>query len=150
MVTGKHNGGVTNKAALEATRITVSFFVNELRGNGNGNGKENNDNVNIPLSVVDTNGVVYELQVLVKTGSDSRSYIAKAGAILLLDRFLNAKENLSLQANTVMTTTMKVFSLSGVATYKKRLGRKTRVVIRLWGWQRVGQRGQGGTRWRRC
>ena len=67
-VTGKHNGKVTNKAALEATRITVSFLVNKLEGNGNG--KENNDNINFPLSVEDTNGVVYELQVLAKTDLD--------------------------------------------------------------------------------
>ena len=46
----------------------MSFLVNKLEGNGNG--KENNDNINFPLSVEDTNGVVYELQVLAKTDLD--------------------------------------------------------------------------------
>ncbi|KAL9303736.1 hypothetical protein ACSQ67_020999 [Phaseolus vulgaris] len=67
-VTGKLNGGVSNKAALEATRMTVSFLVNKLKGNDN-----------VPLSVEVTNGAVYELRVLAKTDSDSRACIAEAG-----------------------------------------------------------------------
>lgn len=152
-VTGKTNGGVTNKAALEATRMTVSFLVNKL--------KENNDKVQ--LHVEDANGVVYELRVLAKTDSDSRACIAEAGAIPLLVRFFGA-ENPSLQVNAVTTilnlsileanktrimetdgvlngvagvlvsgatweakanAAATVFSLSGVAAFRKRLGRKS-------------------------
>ena len=47
--------------------MTVSFSVNKLKGNG----KENNDNVKVPLSVEDTNDVIYELCVLAKTDSDN-------------------------------------------------------------------------------
>jgi len=43
--------------------MTVLFLVSKLKGNG----KENNDNVNIPLSVEDTNSIVYELWGLAKT-----------------------------------------------------------------------------------
>jgi len=52
---------------VEVTRMTVSFSVNKLKGNG----KENNDNVKVPLSVEDTNDVIYELCVLAKTDSDN-------------------------------------------------------------------------------
>lgn len=162
-VTGKLNGGVTNKAALEATRMTVSFLVNKLKGNDN-----------VPLSVEDTNGAVYELRVLAKTDSDSRACIAEAGAIPLLVRFL---ENPSLQVNAVTTilnlsileanktrimetdgalngvaevllsgatweakanAAATVFSLSGVPAHRKRLGRKKGVVSGLVGLARGG------------
>ncbi|KAL5180753.1 U-box domain-containing protein 16 [Glycine soja] len=177
-VTGKHNSGVTNKAALEATRMMVSFLVNKLKGNGHG--KEDNDNVNVPLSVEDANGVVYELRVLAKTDSGSRACIAEAGAIPLLVRFLNAEENPSLQVNAVTTilnlsileanktkimetdgalngvaevlisgatweakanAAATVFSLSGVAAHRRRLGRKTRVVSGLVGLAKTGPEG---------
>ncbi|KAG5042195.1 hypothetical protein AAZX31_03G034000 [Glycine max] len=170
--TGKLNGGVTNKAALEATRMTVSFLINKLKG-------RENDNVNVPLSVEDTNGVVYELRVLAKTDSDSRACIAEAGAIPVLVRFLNA-ENPSLQVNAVTTilnmsileanktkimetdgalngiaevlisgatweakanAAATVFSLSGVAAHRKKLGRKTRVVSGLVGLAKSGPEG---------
>jgi len=169
-VTGKLNGGVTNKAALEATRMTVSFLVNKLR-----------ENDNAPLSVEDTNGAVYELRVLAKTDSDSRACIAEAGAIPLLVRFLDVgMENPSLQVNAVTTilnlsileanktrimetdgalngvaevllsgatweakanAAATVFSLSGVPAHRKRLGRKTRVVSGLVSLARSGPEG---------
>ncbi|XP_047160866.1 U-box domain-containing protein 16 [Vigna umbellata] len=169
-VTGKLNGGVTNKAALEATRMTVSFLVNKLKGNDNA-----------PLSVEDTNGTVYELRVLAKTDSDSRACIAEAGAIPLLVRFLDVgMENPSLQVNAVTTilnlsileanktrimetdgalngiaevllsgvtweakanAAATVFSLSGVPAHRKKLGRKTRVVSGLVNLARGGPEG---------
>ncbi|BAT97597.1 hypothetical protein LR48_Vigan11g048400 [Vigna angularis] len=169
-VTGKLNGGVTNKAALEATRMTVSFLVNKLKGNDNA-----------PLSVEDTNGAVYELRVLAKTDSDSRACIAEAGAIPLLVRFLDVgMENPSLQVNAVTTilnlsileanktrimetdgalngiaevllsgvtweakanAAATVFSLSGVPAHRKKLGRKTRVVSGLVNLARSGPEG---------
>ena len=61
-VIGKHNKRVTNKAALEGMRMTISFLVNKLKGNG----KKNNDKVNVPLSVEYTNDVLYKLRVLAK------------------------------------------------------------------------------------
>ncbi|XP_061370748.1 U-box domain-containing protein 16 [Gastrolobium bilobum] len=155
-VSGKLNGGVTNKAALEATRMTASFLVNKLK---------------VPLA--DSNAVVYELRVLAKTDSDSRACIAEAGAIPLLVRYLSYDVGLhhpSLQVNAVTTilnlsileanktrimetdgalngvaevlrsgatweakanAAATVFSLSGVPAYRKRLGKKTRVVSGL-------------------
>ncbi|TKY63621.1 U-box domain-containing protein 16 [Spatholobus suberectus] len=171
-VAGKINGGVTNKAALEATRMTVSFLVNKLK-----------DNINDPLPVEDTNGVVYELRVLAKTDSDSRACIAEAGAIPLLVRLLSFggdERNPSLQVNAVTTilnlsileanktrimetdgalngvaevliagatweakanAAATVFSLSGVPAFRKRLGRKTRVVSGLVDLARAGPEG---------
>ncbi|CAJ1948424.1 unnamed protein product [Sphenostylis stenocarpa] len=169
-ITGKLNGGVTNKAALEATRMTVSFLVNKLKSNDN-----------VPLSVEDTNGAVYELRVLAKTDSDSRACIAEVGAIPLLVRFLDVgMENPSLQVNAVTTilnlsileanktrimetdgalngvaevllsgatweakanAAATVFSLSSVPAHRKRLGRKTRLVSGLVGLARNGPEG---------
>ncbi|KAK6645693.1 hypothetical protein PHAVU_L001610 [Phaseolus vulgaris] len=169
-VTGKLNGGVSNKAALEATRMTVSFLVNKLKGNDN-----------VPLSVEVTNGAVYELRVLAKTDSDSRACIAEAGAIPLLVRFLDVgMENPSLQVNAVTTilnlsileanktrimdtdgalngvaevllsgasweakanAAATVFSLSGVPAHRKRLGRKTGVISGLVSLARSGPEG---------
>ncbi|KAK7382283.1 hypothetical protein VNO80_01113 [Phaseolus coccineus] len=169
-VTGKLNGGVSNKAALEATRMTVSFLVNKLKGNDN-----------VPLSVEVTNGAVYELRVLAKTDSDSRACIAEAGAIPLLVRFLDVgMENPSLQVNAVTTilnlsileanktrimdtdgalngvaevllsgasweakanAAATVFSLSGVPAHRKRLGRKTGVISGLVSLARAGPEG---------
>ncbi|XP_058729404.1 U-box domain-containing protein 16-like [Vicia villosa] len=157
-VTVKINGGVANKTALEATRMTASFLVNKLT---------------LTNSMEDTNGVVYELRVLAKTDSESRACIAEAGAIELLVRFLNyevGSNNPSLQVNAVTTilnlsileankikimesegalngitevlragatweaksnAAATVFSLTGVVAFRKRLGRKTRVVSGL-------------------
>ncbi|XP_058729229.1 U-box domain-containing protein 16-like [Vicia villosa] len=157
-VTVKINGGVANKTALEATRMTASFLVNKLT---------------LTNSMEDTNGVVYELRVLAKTDSESRACIAEAGAIELLVRFLSyevGSNNPSLQVNAVTTilnlsileankikimesdgalngitevlragatweaksnAAATVFSLTGVVAFRKRLGRKTRVVSGL-------------------
>ncbi|KAJ1419230.1 Zinc finger, RING/FYVE/PHD-type [Sesbania bispinosa] len=171
-VTGKINGGITNKTALEATRMTASFLVNKLK---------------VPLTVSvpdyqsmeDTNAVVYELRVLAKTDSDSRACIAEAGAIPLLVRYLTS-QNPSLQVNSVTTilnlsileankamimdtdgalngvaevlrsgatweakanAAATVFSLSGVAAFRKRLGRKARVISGLIELAKIGPEG---------
>lgn len=154
-VTGKINGGVTNKTALEATRMMSTFLVNKL-------------NVS---DLDESNAVVYELRVLAKTDSDSRACIAEAGAIPVLVRFLTTgSQHPSLQVNAVTTilnlsileanktrimetdgalngvaevlrsgatweakanAAATVFSLTGVVAYRKKLGRKMRVLSGL-------------------
>ncbi|CAI0423883.1 unnamed protein product [Linum tenue] len=152
----KSNGvSIPNKAAVEATRMTVSFLVNQLSGS---------------QSTEAANGVVYELRALAKTNSDSRGFIAEAGAIPLLVRYLGSdvgSELPNLQVNAVTTilnlsileanktnvmetdgalngiievlrsgatweakgnAAATIFSLSGVHSYRKRLGRKNRVI----------------------
>lgn len=148
----------TNKAALEATRMTASFLVNKL--------------LSLSKQPMDrpANGVVYELRVLSKTDSDSRACIAEAGALPLLVRYLSSDvgtQQPTLQVNAVTTilnlsileenktriaetdgalngiievlrngstweakgnAAATIFSLSSVHSYRKRLGRKTRVV----------------------
>ncbi|KAI9153608.1 hypothetical protein LWI28_013855 [Acer negundo] len=151
----KVNRVVTNKTALEATKMTALFLINKL---------------STSQSMEAANDVVYELRVLAKTDSDSRACIAEAGAIPLLIRYLGSDTgsqlpnlqvnavttilNLSiLEANKMRITetdgalngvievlrsgatweakgnaAATIFSLSGVDAYRKRLGRKTRVV----------------------
>lgn len=155
------NGVVTNKTALEATRMTVSFLVNKLKAS---------------QSVESANRFVHELRVLAKTDSDSRTCIAEAAALPLLVKLLGS-EHPSLQVNAVTTilnlsildanktTIMEtdgvlngvievlrsgatweakgnsaatIFSLSGVPAYKKRLARRTRVVKGLMDLAREG------------
>ncbi|TXG58950.1 hypothetical protein EZV62_016779 [Acer yangbiense] len=151
----KVKGVVTNKTALEATKMTALFLINKLSAS---------------QSTEVANDAVYELRVLAKTDSDSRACIAEAGAIPLLVRYLGSDTgsqlpnlqvnavttilNLSiLEANKMRITetdgalngvievlrsgatweakgnaAATIFSLSGVDAYRKRLGRKTRVV----------------------
>lgn len=147
-------GVISNKTALEATRMTASFLVNKLSISQSAN---DND---------DINGVVYELRVLAKTDSESRACVAEAGAIPLLVRHLGSElPNLQVNAVTAIlnlsileankTLIMEIdgalngvvevlkngatweakanaaatiFSLSGEASHRKKLGRKTRVV----------------------
>ncbi|KAI5391431.1 U-box domain-containing protein 16 [Lathyrus oleraceus] len=165
-VTVKINGGVTNKTAFEATRMTALFLVNKLT-------LTNGSFVSGSQTLEDTNAVVYELRVLAKTDSESRACIAEAGAIELLVRFLSyevGSQHPSLQVNAVTTilnlsileanktrimesdgalngitevlrsgatweaksnAAATVFSLTGVVAFRKRLGRKTRVVSGL-------------------
>ncbi|OMO94036.1 Armadillo [Corchorus olitorius] len=151
----KVNGVKATKAALEATKMTVSFLVNKL---------------SVSQSMEAANGVIYELRALAKTDSDSRACIAEAGAIPSLVRYLGSdvgSEQPNLQVNAVTTilnlsileanktrimetdgalngvievlrsgatweakgnAAATIFSLSGVHAYRKRLGRKTRVI----------------------
>ncbi|XP_044474104.1 U-box domain-containing protein 16-like [Mangifera indica] len=154
----KVNGVITNKAALEATKMTASFLVNKL---------------STSQSVQAANDIVYELRVLAKSDSDSRACIAEAGAIPLLGRYLGSdvgSDLPNLQINAVTTilnlsileanktrimetddtlngvievlrsgatweakgnAAATIFSLSGVHAHRKRLGRKTRVIMGL-------------------
>lgn len=151
----KLNGVKFNKAALEATKMTVSFLVNKL---------------STSPSVESANGVVYELRVLAKTDSDSRTCIAEVGAIPKLVRYLGSdvgSQNPNLQVNAVTTilnlsilesnktkimetdgalngvievlrsgatweaksnAAATIFSLCGVNSYRKKLGKKNRVI----------------------
>ncbi|KAH0632985.1 hypothetical protein KY284_035771 [Solanum tuberosum] len=157
----KSNGVVTNKTALEATRMTVSFLVNKLKAS---------------QVVESANRLVHELRVLAKTDSDSRACIAEAAALPLMVKLLGS-EHPSLQVNAVTTilnlsileankmrimetdgvlngvidvlrsgatweakgnAAATIFSLSGVPAYKKRLARKTRVVKGLMDLAREG------------
>ncbi|WCJ27817.1 U-box domain-containing protein 16 [Euphorbia peplus] len=147
---------IQNKAAVEATKMTVSFLVNKLSQNSH--------------SFELANGVVYELRVLAKTNSDSRACMAEAGILPLLVRYLGSDIGLAipnLQVNAVTailnlsileankTRIMEtdgalngvievlrsgvmweakanaaatIFSLTGDHSYRKKLGRKTRVI----------------------
>ncbi|KAA0067782.1 hypothetical protein IC582_019916 [Cucumis melo] len=144
------NDVTLNKAALEAMRMTATFLVNKLA-------------TSVDSSV---NDVVYELRVLAKTDPGSRGYIAQAGALPLLVRYLNSN-NPILQVNAVTTVlnlsifesnkslimetdgaligvievlrsgatweakgnaAATIFSLSSIHSYRRRLGRKTRVI----------------------
>ncbi|KAL2899934.1 U-box domain-containing protein 16 [Bienertia sinuspersici] len=147
------NGGVSlNKAALEATKMTVSFLMGKLGSN--------------PQPIEMVNRVIYELRVFAKTDSDSRACIGEAGAIPLLVRYLGP-DHPKLQVNAVTTllnlsileankvrimetdgalngvievlrsgvtweakanAAATMFSLCGVSAYRKRLGKKTRVI----------------------
>lgn len=157
----KSNGVGTNKTALEATRMTVSFLTNKLK---------------VCQSVESANRLVHELRVLAKTDSDSRACIAEAAALPLLVKLFGS-EHPSLQVNAVTTilnlsileanktrimetdgvlngvievlrsgatweakgnAAATIFSLSGVPAYKKRLARKTRVVKGLMDLAREG------------
>ncbi|OAY44706.1 U-box domain-containing protein 16 [Manihot esculenta] len=151
----KLDGVMRNKAAIAATKMMVSFFVNEL---------------SISQSLEAANGVVYELRTLAKTNSDGRAYMAEVGVIPLLVRYLGSdvgSELPNLQVNAVTailnlsileankTRIMEIdgvlngvievlrsgatweakanaaatiFSVSGVHSYRKQLGRKTRVI----------------------
>lgn len=154
-VNDKLNGVVTNKAALEATKMTVSFLIDKLSAS----------------QLVETaNSAVYELRVLAKTDSDSRACVAELGGIPMLVRYLGAdigSIHPNLQVNAVTTilnlsileanktrimetdgalngvievlrsgatweakgnAAATIFSLSSVHEYRKKLGRKTRVI----------------------
>lgn len=151
----KVNGIRTNKTALEAVRMTVSFLVNKLSA---------------LESMEAATGVVYELRVLAKTDHESRACIAEAEAIPLLVRYLGSDVGLkhsNLQVNAVTTllnlsileenktrimetdgalngivevlrsgatweargnAAATIFSLTGVHAHRKKLGRKARVI----------------------
>ncbi|CAL9133923.1 unnamed protein product [Musa textilis] len=151
----------TNKAALEAARMTASFLVGELA---------------VAPSTEAAIRVVHELRLLVKHGSDNRAFVAEAGAIPLLLPLLQSDDaglqlnavtallNLSImEANKrrIMHTdgavdlfihilakgatwrakenaAATVFSLTTVHSYRRRLGRHPRVVELLLQMARVG------------
>ncbi|KAM0828232.1 hypothetical protein ACQ4PT_067678 [Festuca glaucescens] len=145
----------SNKAAVEAARMTASFLVKKLSAS---------------FSPGSDNRVVHELRQLAKSGgSDSRAFIGEAGAVPLLVPLLTSNDaalqlnavtavlNLSiLEANKkrimhadgavaalceVMgsgatwrakeNAAATVLSLSAVHTYRRRLGRNPRVVEKV-------------------
>ncbi|KAK7260146.1 hypothetical protein RIF29_25946 [Crotalaria pallida] len=171
VITGKVNGRLTNKAALEANRMTAAFLVDKLKFHVDLSTVSNSGfNSN---SMEELNAVVYELRLLAKTDSDSRVCIGGLGAIPLLVRLLRydvGLHNPSLQVNAVTTilnlsilesnktrimdtdgaindiaevlragatweakanAAATFFSLTGVSAYRRRIGRKTRVVSGL-------------------
>ncbi|KAF5750748.1 putative ARM repeat superfamily protein [Tripterygium wilfordii] len=164
----KLNGVKTNKAALEATKMTASFLLNKL---------------SVSQSMEECNGVVYELRILAKANSVNRACIAEAGAIPLLVRYLGsdvASKLPNLQVNAVTTilnlsileanktrivetdgalngvievllsgatweakgnAAATIFSLSVVHSYRGKLGRKTSVIKGLTDLARDGPTG---------
>ncbi|GER55735.1 U-box domain-containing protein 16 [Striga asiatica] len=97
----KPNGAVINKAALEATKMTVSFLVNKLAA---------------AAAPAAADRLVHELRVLAKTDSDSRLCIAEAGTLPLLVKCLRS-ELPSLQINAVTT----ILNLSILDSNKARI-----------------------------
>ncbi|KAH7654049.1 Zinc finger RING/FYVE/PHD-type protein [Dioscorea alata] len=98
---GETNGVSSNKAALEAARMTASFLVEKLAAS---------------QSTETANRVVHELRQLTKTSSESRAFAAEAGAIPLLLPLLNENEP-SLQLNAVTA----LLNLSILDTNKRRI-----------------------------
>ncbi|KAK9167964.1 hypothetical protein Syun_000104 [Stephania yunnanensis] len=83
------SSSTTNKAALEAARMTALFLVN---------------NLSISPPIETANRLIYELRLLAKSDSSNRSCIAEAGAIPHLARYLtNSAEEPNLQINAVTT-----------------------------------------------
>ncbi|XP_020598174.1 U-box domain-containing protein 16-like isoform X2 [Phalaenopsis equestris] len=91
----------TNKAALEAARMTATFLVKKLASS---------------QSTELANRVVHELRLLAKTGSENRAFVAEAGAIPLLLPFLSSEDS-TLQLNAVTA----LLNLSILEANKKRI-----------------------------
>ncbi|KAL4385932.1 hypothetical protein GQ457_09G012860 [Hibiscus cannabinus] len=101
--TAGSNGKVKGvRAAFEATKMAVSFLVNKL-------------SVSPPMEAA--NAVILELRSLAKTDSDSRAFIAEAGAIPILVRYLAGSEHPNLQVNAVTT----ILNLSILEANKTRI-----------------------------
>ncbi|PON44670.1 Beta-catenin [Parasponia andersonii] len=99
--------GVTtiNKAALEATKMTASFLVNSLSQS---------------QSFEDANGVVYELRALAKADSESRTFVAEAGAVPLLVRYLTSDVG-SAYPNLQVNAVTAILNLSILEANKNRI-----------------------------
>ncbi|KAE8694931.1 U-box domain-containing protein 16 [Hibiscus syriacus] len=85
----KVNGVKATKAAFEATKMTGSFLVNKL---------------SVSPSMEAANAVVFELRALAKTDSDSRVFIAEAGAIPILVSYFASgvgSDHPNLQVNAI-------------------------------------------------
>ncbi|XP_066323650.1 U-box domain-containing protein 16-like [Miscanthus floridulus] len=87
----------TNKAVLEATRMTASFLVKKL---------------SICFFPDAANRVVHEIRLLSKSGVDSHAFVGEAGAVPLL-----YSEDIGLQLNAVMA----LLNLSILEANKKRI-----------------------------
>ncbi|CAO2182499.1 unnamed protein product [Urochloa humidicola] len=94
----------TNKAALEAARMTASFLVKKL-------------SVSISSSSPDAaSRVVHEIRLLSKSGADCRAFIGEAGAVPLLVPLLYS-DDAALQLNAVTA----LLNLSILEANKKRV-----------------------------
>ncbi|KAJ8485219.1 hypothetical protein OPV22_017704 [Ensete ventricosum] len=91
----------TNKAALEAARMTASFLVDELA---------------TAPSTEAAHGLVHELRLLAKHGSGNRAFVAEAGAIPLLLPLLRSADA-GLQLNAVAA----LLNLSILEANKRRI-----------------------------
>ncbi|WOK96709.1 U-box domain-containing protein 16-like [Canna indica] len=91
----------TNKAALEAARMTASFLVDELAA---------------AASTEAAHRVVHELRLLAKHGADNRAFVAEAGAIPLILPLLRSAEA-GLQVNAVTA----LLNLSILEANKRRI-----------------------------
>ncbi|XP_065004788.1 U-box domain-containing protein 16-like isoform X2 [Musa acuminata AAA Group] len=91
----------TNKAALEAARMTASFLVEELA---------------TAPSTEAAHRLVHELRLLAKHGSDNRALVAEAGAIPLLLPLLRSADA-GLQVNAVTA----LLNLSILEANKRRI-----------------------------
>ncbi|XP_040380093.1 U-box domain-containing protein 16-like [Oryza brachyantha] len=144
----------SNKAALEAARMTASFLVKKL---------------SVSFSTAAANRVVHEIRQLAKSGNDTRAFIGEAGAVPLLVPLLHS-EDIATQLNAVTAllnlsildankkrimhaegaveaichvmgngatwrakenAAATVLSLASVHSYRRRLGRNPRVVERV-------------------
>ncbi|THU71320.1 hypothetical protein C4D60_Mb04t00170 [Musa balbisiana] len=95
------DGVRTNKAALEAARMTASFLVEELA---------------TAPSTEAAHRLVHELRLLAKHGSDNRALVAEAGAIPLLLPLLRSADA-GLQVNAVTA----LLNLSILEANKRRI-----------------------------
>ncbi|CAL4960707.1 unnamed protein product [Urochloa decumbens] len=91
----------TNKAALEAARMTASFLVKKL---------------SLSFSPDAANRVVHEIRLLSKSGADSRAFVGEAGAVPLLVPLLYS-DDAALQLNAVTA----LLNLSILEANKKRI-----------------------------
>ncbi|CAL4953884.1 unnamed protein product [Urochloa decumbens] len=91
----------TNKAALEAARMTASFLVKKL---------------SISFSPDAASRVVHEIRLLSKSGADCRAFVGEAGAVPLLVPLLYS-DDAALQLNAVTA----LLNLSILEANKKRI-----------------------------
>ncbi|KAL6568772.1 hypothetical protein OROHE_004456 [Orobanche hederae] len=157
----KSNGAVPNKTALEATKMTVSFLVSKLTVSQT---PDVSDRLIHELRVLaktdsDCRACIAEagaLPVLVKfLGSQHPSLQINSVTTILNLSILEANKTRIMETDGVQNGVIEVlrsgatweakgnaaatiFSLAGVHAYRKRLGRKTRVVKALLDLARVG------------
>ncbi|KAJ6362796.1 hypothetical protein OIU78_003064 [Salix suchowensis] len=122
------NRVIKNKAALEANKMTVSFLVNKMSAS---------------RSMEEVDGVIYELRPDI--GSEFPDLQVNAVTAMLNLSILEANKTRIMENGRAFNGVIEVlrsgatweakgnaaatiFSLSGVHSYRKRLGRKTRVV----------------------
>ncbi|KAI3447848.1 hypothetical protein Pfo_004513 [Paulownia fortunei] len=157
----KPNGVVLNKTALEAIKMTVSFLVNKLMA------PQTSEVVNrlvhelrvLAKTDSDSRACIAEagaLPLLVKVlGSENPSLQVNAVTTILNLSILEANKTRIMETDGVLNGVIEVlrsgasweakgnaaatiFSLTGVHAYRKKLGKKTRVVMALLDLARTG------------